>query len=1322
MATTVRGKNVATTGSGHVAPGPPATSMIPPPPPTGPVASPFLYVARSSTAKSVCQQITCGGDPVLKKGSTMDIETPANLPANALPIKDIVTHAVLKVAKTISGSKSARGSNVELCVTGDDVVLNLLSKDLEVHQSKGKFISGLSFTRAMNAKSEKHAAKVYVAAEPVAVASGDVVDTHVDYELHGPIPVRFYRHYASSRAIEATPLGRGGFSHSFHQYVTVENGKTVVRGEDGRDIVFPALSPRQAAFHRGRRMELAQRADGKSYELQVIDDGYTLTFTPITRTGPAMLRSIEDAWGNRVELVYAEGRLRSVIDAIGREIRLSSDSSGRIVQLDVVARGAIHATLRYAYTDAGELASVTDPLGHTERYAYDGRHRLVEKRAKNGVSWRYAYDPENGRCIKAWGDGGLHGFEFTYDLTQGTTTAHGNPAARVFTWNEHGAVLEERSFDGEYVDANEYDGDLLVVARKNGAGEAFVYEYDARGHLVKATDPAGNVATWEYEGDRMMAKTDAAGLTTRYTYDGRGALIRYEEPSGNAFSLAYDGRGLLVAMYGPDGTLLEITHDAEGNIAELRGPLGEVTHYESDALGRLVQKTDPTGAVTRYAWDALGRLTAETLPDGGQVSFTYDALGCPTTYTTERGHTVALAFRGTGQVAGVVEPDGGAWTFLHDVDERLRFVRNPKGEQHEFVYDRASRVREEVTFDGRLLRYFHARTGRMTRVEYPDGTWRSFEYDPGGRVVVEDSPHGTRTFERNELGEILVAVVEETWGKSVVEFEFDKLHRIVGTAVNGRATKYEYDKRGRLVARVLPNGKRTSYFYDLASRVVGIDHDGHKVLLVRDMRGREVRRHVYEAALDILTTYGPQGWPVDRTAAVRAGKGPPNVISRRAWQVGLGGLPMAMYDLHWGTVHYEHDACGRLTTIRSGARAEVLDYDAAGSLSRWSTSGTQSAPWAIRQGNVLLRTPDLEFGYDDNGRRIEERQLRDHRPEGRKETKYYWDAFQKLREVELPSGERLLFTYDAFGRRIRKQVIGPAPEGGGMPPARVVEYLWDVNTLAAEMSSEGTTRAFVGQPFSPVPVLHEEDGKPFFYVTDHLGTAKDLVDARGEIAWTAEHSVFGRVLQEKGNGAGGRPTARTPLRLLGQYADDETGLVATRHRIFDPRVGRWLSPDPLGLHGSPDLFGFGGNPTTTIDPLGLAPCPGLGYVKFTTDANGYINGMQAKITKDMCQSGLGTDAYGGILPPGWISPGYDRAHLWPNRMGGPGDWEQNLVTMRAEANQTDMRMFEDRVFQAAQKGPVDYDVSITNYGNGRPKHVTLSANPSSGTPFSLPLF
>jgi RHS repeat-associated protein len=53
----------------------------------------------------------------------------------------------------------------------------------------------------------------------------------------------------------------------------------------------------------------------------------------------------------------------------------------------------------------------------------------------------------------------------------------------------------------------------------------------------------------------------------------------------------------------------------------------------------------------------------------------------------------------------------------------------------------------------------------------------------------------------------------------------------------------------------------------------------------------------------------------------------------------------------------------------------------------------------------------------------------------------------------------------------------------------------------------------------------------------------------------------------------------------GQELDKETGMEAFQLRLWDGRIGRWLSPDPYGQHFSLYL-GMGNSPVNTIDPDG----------------------------------------------------------------------------------------------------------------------------------------
>ncbi|PUB28425.1 RHS repeat-associated protein [Pseudomonas sp. GV105] len=88
------------------------------------------------------------------------------------------------------------------------------------------------------------------------------------------------------------------------------------------------------------------------------------------------------------------------------------------------------------------------------------------------------------------------------------------------------------------------------------------------------------------------------------------------------------------------------------------------------------------------------------------------------------------------------------------------------------------------------------------------------------------------------------------------------------------------------------------------------------------------------------------------------------------------------------------------------------------------------------------------------------------------------------------------------------------------------------------------------------------------------------------------YDPLGRRIEKTEHGRDGYPLGETRfmwdgLRLLQEHMDRETGLHFNTFRFYDPDVGRFTTPDPIGLTGGINLYKYAQNPISWIDPWGL---------------------------------------------------------------------------------------------------------------------------------------
>ncbi|WP_131668271.1 RHS repeat domain-containing protein [Psychrobacter pygoscelis] len=135
-------------------------------------------------------------------------------------------------------------------------------------------------------------------------------------------------------------------------------------------------------------------------------------------------------------------------------------------------------------------------------------------------------------------------------------------------------------------------------------------------------------------------------------------------------------------------------------------------------------------------------------------------------------------------------------------------------------------------------------------------------------------------------------------------------------------------------------------------------------------------------------------------------------------------------------------------------------------------------------------------------------------------------------------------------------------------------------------------REYVYLGGQPIAMMTSEQPNEILQIhSDHLGTPRAVTDQDSAVLWRWEGDAFG-------TNSPSIATIEMPLRMAGQYADDETGLFYNYYRFYDPKTGRYVTSDPIGLGGGMNTYGYvGGNALGLVDPYGLywAPSERGGY-------------------------------------------------------------------------------------------------------------------------------
>jgi RHS repeat-associated protein len=266
------------------------------------------------------------------------------------------------------------------------------------------------------------------------------------------------------------------------------------------------------------------------------------------------------------------------------------------------------------------------------------------------------------------------------------------------------------------------------------------------------------------------------------------------------------------------------------------------------------------------------------------------------------------------------------------------------------------------------------------------------------------------------------------------------------------------------------------------------------------------------------------------------------------------------------TTDYSYDDLDRLTGTDDGTNTTAYAYDNVGNRTTLTdNAGTHTYSYddADQLETITDSNGTTAYAYDDNGNQTQSGP---------------WTYTVNLAS-QITAGTdgttSTSYTYDGDGNRL-SQTTG----------ATVTDYVWDTSSpvarLALERDGAGTTQRTYTYGNGRIAIV--KPSAVGYYSTDMLGSVSELSDGSGNSLGEFSSGPFGEDVAATGVDPS---IADNPFYFTGEYTDSVTGLVNLHARQYDPALGQFTSPDPLGAEGAAGTYVYvGDNPTTYIDPAG----------------------------------------------------------------------------------------------------------------------------------------
>ena len=896
----------------------------------------------------------------------------------------------------------------------------------------------------------------------------------------------------------------------------------------------------------------------------------------------------------------------------------------------------------FDYNRAGFLTGETNKRGDYIRYQSNNEGQITTKYTPSEGIYSYSYDSVGNMLAKT---------EPVYGTTYFTYTAIGlleqvnqpsDDGRRLITKYSYTKSGNLKSQTDPNNQITEYAYDYSNRKTKettylNGIAYTFEYRYDGLGNLIYEKQPGGGYVTREFDQkNRLMQEISSDGKYAYFTYY-KNDLLKTETTQAGTINYTYFANGQLKAVSYPNGDQNQYVYDSNGDLYQ-EIVNGQPRTYDRDDKGLTATFTDSLGYQYTYQYNPEGVVEHIELPNGVTTDLTFKPGMLPDNITTkgangEQLYTNSYDHNKRDYVTAVNE-NGRNSSFEYEARGQLYQIATPERDIRLYTYDDAGNRTSRLAIIGGA----ETTSGKM---EY--SSLEFIDIETLLEMILEKLPEeeseeaekqekqpneNNGKNDKNQLNQQSLLIDQSIANRLNNLLAHQTTNEILLLAKGGNSdnngnsgnngsnqNKDQNGEKGQQNALERGNGKKLGLLKKL-----GILEDEKKTGQVENILA--VLDQIVNGEMNL-----PPGEHEDLFALIR--------------EVGKG---YAVIGTTW-----QYNSKNEVATRENHIRLEEYDYahDDAGNM---TTDGRSEYIWNPKGQLEQVTSPDgsgQKYLYDARGRRTKTIQF-NHQENSQWEINYHYkgDSWNIDRETDESGNTIMEFTYDErnkplsitfqgetfwyiynghgdvvaltdlngqiavryeydewglptkmynrFGERVREGIgwIGDLGTGNGTPGSRMEETdNEEIDQHPGNGNSNGNANG--------KDKAKEEEENVEAASQEAAGTTADNGEVNSEEV-IAEETTTEEETTEEQPAVEDEPTAdittelvkENPYRYSHYYFDRKTQNYYLQARYYNPRLGRFISLDPLRgditnpLSLNRYVYGLN-NPVNYVDPTGF---------------------------------------------------------------------------------------------------------------------------------------